>query len=214
MFLYLEQEKCFMMKQFGDGIATLYEIVVGYTSHSLGILGDQLYDVMYWIKYSKLFGHTHSLHNKLCLHLVLSLELKGLQALVFILTYLSSLSKKSGRAPEREGERFLRIICNHWRELHTQSKWHSPALYLSIYLSIYLPACLSAYLPIIYLSACLSAYLPAYFPAFLPTYHLSICLPVCLFIYLSVRPSIYLSVLIGRKRQADVYRENEGEREF
>jgi hypothetical protein len=28
MFLYLEKEKCFMMKQFGDGIATLYEIVL------------------------------------------------------------------------------------------------------------------------------------------------------------------------------------------
>ncbi len=28
MFLYIEKEKCFMMKQFGDGIATLYEIVL------------------------------------------------------------------------------------------------------------------------------------------------------------------------------------------
>jgi len=27
MFLYLETEKHFMMKQFGDGFATLYEIV-------------------------------------------------------------------------------------------------------------------------------------------------------------------------------------------
>ncbi len=27
MFLYLEKEKHFKMKQFGDGIATLYEIV-------------------------------------------------------------------------------------------------------------------------------------------------------------------------------------------
>ncbi len=28
MFLYLEKEKCFMMKQFGDGIATFDEIVL------------------------------------------------------------------------------------------------------------------------------------------------------------------------------------------
>jgi hypothetical protein len=49
-FLYLEKEKCFMIKQFGDGIATLYEIVlcklvIGYKSHSLRIIRDQLYDV-------------------------------------------------------------------------------------------------------------------------------------------------------------------------
>ncbi len=44
----------------GDGIATCYEmlLVIGYISHSLWIIKDQLYNVE---SNSELFGHTHSL---------------------------------------------------------------------------------------------------------------------------------------------------------